>query len=110
MAVYKSSGGNFSIGGAVWPGVSKVIEEMGELQQVLGKLIATGGDIKHWDGFDLRTRLIEEIGDLYAALSFFMRHNLTPEDRLKIAERAQQKAALFEQWHKDQGAPGTRSG
>jgi len=36
--------GDFSIGSAVWPGVSKVIEEMGELQQVLGKLIAVAGD------------------------------------------------------------------
>jgi hypothetical protein len=28
------SGGDFSIGNAVWPGTSKLLEEMGELQQV----------------------------------------------------------------------------
>src|ERR1700722_949537 len=66
--------GDFSIGSKVWPGTSKVIEEMGELQQVLGKLIAVAGDTKHWDG-DLRKKLIEEIGELSAALDFFKTQN-----------------------------------
>jgi hypothetical protein len=67
--------GDFSIGSKVWPGASKVIEEIGELMQVLGKLIAVAGDTKHWDG-DLRPRLVEEMGDLTAALMFF--HNREP--------------------------------
>src|SRR5580692_6487701 len=89
--------GDFSIGSKVWPGTSKVIEEMGELQQVLGKLMATAGDTQHWDG-DLRKRLVEEIGDVTAALLFFQEENL--EDvALDIIDRVQKKLVLFRQWH-----------
>lgn len=96
--------GDFSIGSGVWPGTSKVIEEMGELQQVLGKLIAVAGDTKHWDG-DLRTRLIEEIGDLSAAIVFFNIENLTLDEVRQVQERAEKKLALFRQWHAEQSKP-----
>jgi hypothetical protein len=33
----------FAIGSDAWPGTSKLLEEQGELVQVLGKLMATGG-------------------------------------------------------------------
>jgi hypothetical protein len=82
----------------VWPGTSKLIEEMGELQQILGKLIAVAGDTKHWDG-DLRPRLIGEAADLMAALQFFMAENLTKEDMVLVANRVAEKRARFEQWH-----------
>ena len=95
-----SGSGDFSIGSAIWPGTSKLLEEQGELIQVLGKLMATGGDTKHWSG-DLRTMLVEESGDLIAAINFFLHHNLTAEEQHAVAERAQRKMALFEQWHKD---------
>lgn len=95
--------GDFSIGSAVWPGTSKVIEEMGELQQVLGKLIATGGDTQHWDG-DLRKRLIEEIADVTAALVFFQK-NLTLDEVGQVIERAERKFDLFNEWHANQDKP-----
>jgi NTP pyrophosphatase (non-canonical NTP hydrolase) len=95
--------GDFSIGSKVWPGTSKVIEEMGELGQVLGKLIAVAGDTKHWDG-DLRKRLVEEIGDVVAALLFFQ-HNLTATEGQQIAERAEKKLALFREWHSNPTGP-----
>ena len=38
--------GDFAIGGEVWPGLGKLVEEMGELGTVLGKLIATRGQTK----------------------------------------------------------------
>lgn len=48
--------GNFTIGSGVWPGASKLLEEMGEpqqalgkLQQTLGKLIQTSGTAEHWE-------------------------------------------------------------
>ena len=91
--------GDFSIGSKVWSGTSKLIEEMGELQQVLGKLIATP-DANHWDG-DLRKMLVEEIGDLSAALDFFKTQNCTLAELLEIAERANEKLALFRRWHKN---------
>jgi hypothetical protein len=96
--------GDFSIGSAVWPGVSKVIEEMGELQQVLGKLIAVAGDTKHWDG-DLRQRLIDEVADLSAALVFFNTENFTPDEVRRVTEGAEGKLALFRQWHANHTKP-----
>ena len=94
--------GDFSIGSTVWPGTSKLIEETGELQQVLGKLIATAGDTTHWSG-DLRKMMIEEIGDVYAALDFFVETNLSDDDQDTIARRMANKFGLFKQWHTEQG-------
>lgn len=96
------SDGSFSIGSKVWPGTSKLIEEMGELQQVLGKLIATHGDAEHWDGLDLLDRLHEEIADVQAALVFFAETNGL--DLGRIAERETTKLARFIGWH-DEGDP-----
>lgn len=95
-----ASDGSFSIGSNVWPGVSKLIEEMGELHQVLGKLIATHGASDHWDGTDLRQRLIEEMGDVAGALIFVQEVNALDGDA--IAERAERKADLFRQWQEAQ--------
>lgn len=103
----KSSGsGDFSIGSKVWPGTSKVIEEMGELQQLLGKLLGTAGETKHWDGSDLKERLKEEIADVMAALEFFQENNFTANDLLDIAYRTEEKGLLFSKWHSDQEPKG----
>ena len=40
----------FAIGDKKWPGISKLVEEAGEVTQVAGKLMGSGGDILHWDG------------------------------------------------------------
>lgn len=89
----------FSISSEVWPGTSKLIEEIGELGQVLGKLIGTGGAVDHWDGSNLNVRLVEEIADVLAAAEFFVDANGL--DSAAISERRQAKLALFEQWHAD---------
>jgi NTP pyrophosphatase (non-canonical NTP hydrolase) len=91
--------GDYSIGSPVWPGMSKVIEEMGELAQVLGKLMGTGGEAKHWDGSNLRERLIEELADLHAAIQFFANQNLTIEEQNALAKRAGEKWRRFDEWH-----------
>lgn len=91
--------GDFSIGSKVWPGTSKLIEEMGELQQVLGKLLGTAGEVKHWDGSNLRERLVEEIADLEAAIIFFKEQNMWQSEKSEAHERTVQKLALFEKWH-----------
>lgn len=93
--------GEFSIGGKVWTGTSKLLEEMGELQQVLGKLIGSHGETAHYDGSDLRQRLVEEMGDVYAALTFFEGHNLTHAEILLAVDRATTKLALFKKWHSE---------
>jgi len=93
--------GDFSIGSTVWPGTSKLTEEMGELQQVLGKLIATAGNTEHWSG-DLRKMLIEEIGDVNAAVSFFCEMNLSREEFRDMDRRHREKWQLFQKWHSEQ--------
>ena len=99
-----SGSGDFSIGSAVWPGTSKLLEEQGELIQVLGKLIATGCDTKHWSG-DLRSMIIEEMGDLAAALVFFQTENLTLEEVKAVAVRCENKLAIFREWHTNPTKP-----
>ena len=91
--------GDYSIGSGKWPGTSKLIEEMGELAQVLGKLIANNGETKHWDGTNLRERLIEEIADVDAALNFF-RQNFSTAERVRIIERSSVKLQQFWEWQK----------
>lgn len=98
----KTGDGSFSIGNQIWPGTSKLIEEMGELQQVLGKLIATAGDTNHWSG-DLRARMIEELADVGAALRFFAVENFTREELIQMLERSEKKKELFQKWHSEQG-------
>jgi hypothetical protein len=100
--------GDFSIGSQVWPGVSKLIEEMGELQQVLGKLVGAEGETetKHWDGTHLRARLVEEIADVRAALAFFQVKNLTERDIMDADRRCQKKFEIFMEWHRDQELKG----
>lgn len=97
--------GDFSIGSLVWPGTSKLLEEMGELQQVLGKLIATAGETKHWEGKDLRERLVEEIADVEAAIAFFKQMNISLEEAAKVVRRSEKKQKQFKDWQKNPEAP-----
>lgn len=92
--------GPFSIGQNAWPGISKLIEECGEVLQVAGKIIATGGRTDHWSGRDLGNDLIEELGDLSAAIWFVLEHcTELPLGPLRVADRKAAKIALFEEWH-----------
>lgn len=93
----------YSIGSDTWPGLSKLAEEAGEVLQVVGKLIGSGGVEDHWDGSNLRARLIEEIGDLSAALRFVVEENDLDVDAVEA--RHQLKLALFRQWHDDAAPP-----
>lgn len=90
--------GDFSIGSEIWPGISKLNEEMGEVLQVTGKLQGSSGERMHWDGSDLKLRLEEELGDLLAAAGFVGAH--CDLDMVAIAARRKQKRALFEKWHR----------
>ena len=86
----------YTIGSDRWPGLSKLIEEAGEVIQVGGKLLGSGGSA------DLRVMLVEEIGDLYAALDFFVDKNLRP-DRKAIESRRERKQLAFQRWHRENG-------
>lgn len=89
----------FAIGSKQWPGLSKLAEEAGEVLQVVGKFMGTGGDPWHWDKTNLRTRLIEELGDLMAACEFVAIAN-----GISIAaeECKAEKLKLFFGWHNEQ--------
>lgn len=94
--------GHYSIGSTHWPGTSKLIEELGELHQVLGKLIAVNGDAEHhWSG-NLRLKLVDELADVVAAARFFTAENMTTEEVRLIAERVEHKLATFRKWHQEQ--------
>lgn len=45
MAENPETEGPYSIGQGHWPGLARLIEELGELQQVLGKIMACGGEV-----------------------------------------------------------------
>jgi hypothetical protein len=102
-----SSPGPYSIGSSHWPGLSKLIEESGEAQQVIGKLIANGGKVEHWnverwdwDGSNLRERLQEKISDLVAACFFVMEANGLDENMMR--QRSIDKLQMFHRWHVEQ--------
>lgn len=87
----------FAFGSDIYPGLAKLIEEAGEVQQVAGKLVMTGGRAEHWDGTDLRARLQEEIADLMAACRFVA--EACGFDAVAVSDRAEQKLAQFRGWH-----------
>lgn len=89
---------DYQIGSDNWPGLAKLVEESGELMQVLGKLMATGGVRDHWDGTDLEDRLYEELGDLHGTMLFFVHTNKL--DSARINKRADNKIELFESWRR----------
>lgn len=88
----------FAIGDKKWPGVSKLIEEISELGQVLGKLMGSRGETKHWSG-DLLEIMHDEIGDALAAINFvIIKCGL---DRRRILARCADKMKTFERWHQE---------
>jgi NTP pyrophosphatase (non-canonical NTP hydrolase) len=89
--------GAYSIGSDHCPGLSKLIEECGELAQAAGKVMGAGGLVDHWDGTNLRDRLTEEIADVMAACAFVAQHNGLDLEAMDV--RAFKKRELFEVWH-----------
>jgi NTP pyrophosphatase (non-canonical NTP hydrolase) len=90
-------GEQFSIGSHLWPGLGKLIEEAGEVQQVCGKLIGSGGRSQHWNDPDLRLSLTDELGDLLAAIDFVVEMNEL--NSIAIQERRRIKLERFQSWH-----------
>ncbi len=87
---------DFNLSGRSWPGLSKLIEECGEVVQVCGKLLGSNGVIHHWDGSNLKDRIEEELADLGAAIDFVVFWcNLSSE---KIEKRRRVKLDKFQEW------------
>jgi hypothetical protein len=97
---------DFAFGGTVWPGLAKLQEETAEVNQVLAKLIQTGGDPQHWSG-DMVEKLVEELPDLLAAYhTFFVLNPVLHEHAEAMNERAAMKVGKFLGWHFDTLAAG----
>jgi NTP pyrophosphatase (non-canonical NTP hydrolase) len=91
--------GDYSIGSHKWNGLSKLIEECGEVCQVAGKLVGIDGKLNHWDGSNLRKRMQEELGDLLAAINFFTATNQLDSEFIKA--RSKRKLQRFIEWNKE---------
>lgn len=89
----------FGISAETWPGLAKLVEECGEVIQIIGKLIATGGRTDHWSGTDLAKALEDELGDVEAAITFVLSVNFERLDHRRIYDRAHRKANIFHDWH-----------
>ena len=91
--------GDYAIGSDVWPGLSKVIEEMGEALVVLGKIIGAGGVTDYWGGRDLRAEAVEELADVMGTIGYFCEHNFTIEETEELLDRSEMKRDRFNDWH-----------
>lgn len=90
----------YCIGSDEWNGLSKLIEELGELQQVCGKLVGSEGNTDHWSG-DLRAKFIEELGDVYGAMDFFLEKNFSDQELIDVSDQSTMKYNRFIQWDKE---------
>lgn len=81
-------------------GVAKLIEECGELTQILGKKLAYWHTDEHPDGKgSISTRIEEEIADVIAAANFVT--DQLDLDRSHIAMRHGFKMGLFQLWESE---------
>lgn len=101
--------GDYAIGSTVWPGLSKVLEEIHELGIVLSKIVGASGSTEYWGGIDLRENLIEELGDVLGVIKYFTQHNLTVEERDVMHDRSFEKRDRFNDWHINGHDPKTRT-
>lgn len=78
-------------------GLAKLTEELGELGQVVGKMLAYP-DGNHPDGGPpLRTRLEDETADVIAACMFVI--EALKLDGSYVHERVEKKLSRFRKWH-----------
>lgn len=80
-------------------GLTKLMEECGELIQIAAKKSAFPDSEIHPDGKSINIRLQEEIADVVAAISLVVA--VFDLDRKFIDDRANTKAQLFFEWQSD---------
>ncbi len=97
----------FQMASSVWPGVAKLGEECTELAQLVFKIVGTAGTMEFMDGTRVDpARLIEEMGDVEAALEFVKRHALTSVERYAVERRKASKLVTFETWRVTEASRG----
>lgn len=79
-------------------GKAKIVEEAGEMLQIIGKILAFPYQDDHPDGKgSLKKRLEDELGDLLGSIRLVTAlHGL---DHARIHARSEEKFALFAHWH-----------
>jgi hypothetical protein len=81
-----------------WKGIFKLIKEMGELSQLLGKA-GPFSSRQHPDGKgELQTRIPFEVADVYAALDYFVENNFSQQQRMAIKLIRRDKLERFKVW------------
>jgi len=87
-------------------GLSKLTEELGEVQQIVGKMLQypylqKGYECEklHPDGTHLRTRLEQELGDVLAAITFVTKK--LKLDEIAIEKRWIDKIQVFNIWDEE---------
>ena len=75
---------HYRITSAYLPGLAKLAEECSEVSQSAAKII--GG----CDALEQLAHLEEEIGDVFAALAFFMQHNDLDRERIAMQRKEKQ--------------------
>ena len=80
-------------------GLTKLMEECGELTQIAAKKAAYIDTDIHPDGKSMSRRMEDEIADVMAASIFVTKK--FGLNREYIYARAEQKMATFEEWDKD---------
>jgi NTP pyrophosphatase (non-canonical NTP hydrolase) len=89
---------HYSFGNPLLPGLAKLMEECGELVQILAKKMAYPLE-PHPDGQDTDARIVEEMGDVLAGITFYGSLNLTKEQQDAVEARRDKKVELFRSWH-----------
>jgi ABC-type phosphate transport system auxiliary subunit len=89
----------YQIGSEKLPGLGKMVEEAGELLQIIGKIMGLGHTGDHWDGTNLQRELEKEIADLRASTRFFILANEL--NATTINSRDLEKLNLFTRWHRN---------
>lgn len=84
-------------------GLTKLAEECSELAVVACKKINYMRTDEHPDGTNLRTRMLEEMGDVLASIEFVQyKFNVTTEERAFIEARKELKLNLYDEWDAEQ--------
>lgn len=90
----------YDVGSPTLPGLSKLLEELGEVIQVGGKYLAVDGQPEHWDG-NLDEMMADELGDALAAIGWFMHYNFDRIDQSRVLARREAKMFTYDRWREE---------
>lgn len=99
----------YAFGDKEWPGLAKLAEEIGEVGQVIGRLMMTHGSSEHWTGNDLRSDLIDEMADVKAAIEFMEMKTLSTPEADYLRRRVERKVLKFLSWHREHAESAVKS-